>query len=81
MTDIDWNADKVEIPVDADVREVIFQALGAASMCWEPRPGNLVFDSDLASKIGEGLIGYIDKLLEQAYIVGRGDRDGFRGSD
>jgi hypothetical protein len=35
-------------------REAIYQALGKASMCWDPRPTG-VFDSEAAKKVGEEL--------------------------
>lgn len=48
-----------ELPQDSDhpmtLEEVVFQALGHASMCWEPRPEG-VFDSQEASKVGNELL-------------------------
>ena len=41
-------------------KELIFTALGSASMCWNPRPGNQVFDSSECSSIGEKLINDLD---------------------
>lgn len=38
------------------VRSLVFQALGAASMCWENIEGAGVFRSERAAEIGEGLI-------------------------
>lgn len=37
----------------------VFQALGAASTCWERLSGTGVFDSDRAKTIGEALVGFI----------------------
>ena len=36
--------------------EMVFQALGEASLCWNPKPSGQVFDSDECKKIGERLI-------------------------
>lgn len=41
---------------DADLASYVFQALGAASMCWNPRPSTAVFDSTQAKEIGEALL-------------------------
>jgi hypothetical protein len=30
----------------------VFEALGAASMCWSPRPGDMIFKSEEANTIG-----------------------------
>lgn len=47
-----------DIPADSDhpmtLEEVIYQAIGHASMCWLPRPGG-VFDSEEASRVGAEL--------------------------
>ena len=37
----------------------VFQALGAASVCWENMSGTGVFDSTKAEWVGEGLLKYI----------------------
>jgi hypothetical protein len=46
-------------PADSDhpmtLEEVVFQAIGHASMCWNPRPEG-IFDSAEASKVGRELI-------------------------
>jgi hypothetical protein len=48
-----------ELPQDSDhpmtLEEVVFQALGHASMCWTPRPEG-VFDDEEASKVGNELL-------------------------
>jgi hypothetical protein len=36
----------------------VFEALGAASMCWNPRPEG-VFDPEAATKVGEDLLRYL----------------------
>ena len=41
----------------------VFEALGEASMCWEPRPEG-VFDSTHAQKIGEKLMQEIEYYFD-----------------
>lgn len=38
------------------LEELVFQALGAASMCWENPAGAGVFESDRAKEIGDELL-------------------------
>lgn len=45
--------------------ELVFQALGQASMCWEIRPKG-VFDSDQVKEIGDQLI----KDLKELFVNG-----------
>jgi hypothetical protein len=45
---------------DAPVHEVVFEALGAASMCWNPPPEG-VFDSTRAEAIGEELMEFLQR--------------------
>ena len=52
------------------IAEIAFQSLGAASMCWEPRPSTQVFDSTRAKQIGERLLAEIER-----YARTRGDGD------
>lgn len=42
------------------VREAVFQALGAASVAWQPRPSNEVFDASQAEAIGEALLARLE---------------------
>lgn len=42
------------------VREAVFQALGAASVAWQPRPSDEVFDSTQAEAIGEALLARLE---------------------
>jgi hypothetical protein len=37
------------------LEEIVYQAIGHASMCWNPRPEG-IFDSTEASKIGAELL-------------------------
>lgn len=41
------------------LEEAVFQALGAASMCWENMEGGGIFESDKAKVIGEALMARI----------------------
>lgn len=41
------------------VESAVFQALGAASTCWESLSGTGVFDSDRAKRIGDALLAEI----------------------
>ena len=43
-------------------RELIMQAVGRASMCWDPLPNKAVFQSDVAQNIGENLLNELVKL-------------------
>jgi hypothetical protein len=44
----------------------VFEAIGAASMCWIGGTGSLVFDTDTATAIAEQLIKDIRKLYEES---------------
>jgi hypothetical protein len=46
-------------PGGDELPSAVFQALGAASMCWEPWPAG-TFDSTKARWIGEGLLAWIE---------------------
>lgn len=48
-----------------DLKEKVFQALGEATMCWNPRPSLQVFDSTRAVEIGERLWKEIEKVLNE----------------
>ena len=45
-------------PSDTPIHEAVMQAMGFASMCWEPRPTG-VFDSEKAEMAGEELIAFL----------------------
>lgn len=47
------------------LKEKVFQALGAASMCWLPSTGNLEFDSSKAVEIGDELWKEIEKVINE----------------
>jgi len=48
-----------------ELKEAIFTALGEASMCWAPPPGNQIFESTRAKDIGDKLFEKISPLLAQ----------------
>ncbi len=39
--------------------EAIGQALGSASMCWDPKPSSQVFDSQKCEDVLDGLMHYL----------------------
>lgn len=51
----------------ADRDAAIFQAIGAASVCWDNPRGSGVFDSDQAKAVADGLIRYLDQLGTPLY--------------
>lgn len=48
-----------------ELKELVFTAIGAASMCWDPLPGNQVFESTRAKEIGDGLAQKLLPFLAQ----------------
>lgn len=63
MRRINWTENKsLQRPIDninTELREKVFMALGAASMCWFPLPGDQVFLADEAKKVAEDLLKYL----------------------
>lgn len=54
------------------IESAVFQALGAASVCWERMAGTGVFDSDRAKQIGERLLEVIGGSADdEQRIIGR----------
>ena len=51
--------------LSSDMYHAVFECIGAASMCWNPRPTNEVFDSERASKIALELCFKIAEELEK----------------
>lgn len=41
--------------ISGDLYHAVFESVGAASMCWNPRPGDAEFDSSRAEKIAVDL--------------------------
>lgn len=50
---------------DTDPRSAVMIALGAASMCWEPRPSTEVFMPETCIAIGEELLEFLEKRFGQ----------------
>lgn len=48
-----------------ELKTKVFEALGEATMCWNPRPSIQVFDSTRALEIGERLWKEIEKVLNE----------------
>lgn len=46
-----------------ELRTKIGEAVGHASLCWNPRPGDIVFDSTEANKVVDELYDYVNGLL------------------
>lgn len=42
------------------IEQAVFEAIGAASVCWETLEGAGVFDSTRAKQIGDELVDYIN---------------------
>lgn len=51
---------------EQQLREFVFTSLGAASMCWAPRPTG-VFKSEEAAEIGEMLMENIKEFVENEH--------------
>lgn len=41
--------------ISSEMYHAVFEAIGEASMCWKPRPGNQVFASEQASDVAARL--------------------------
>jgi hypothetical protein len=52
-----------EVVDDRSIDTIVFEALGEASMCWNPRPSDNVFDSTHARDIGERLLAEIQTRI------------------
>lgn len=50
--------------IPGNLYHAVFEAIGSASMCWQPRPGDQVFDSEQASKVAVELCFKIAAELE-----------------
>lgn len=53
------------------LEEILFQALGAASMCWVGGTGDLEFDSVRAKEIGLAVLSEVNRALHMAQHKGR----------
>jgi hypothetical protein len=52
------------------LEEAVGQALGAASMCWNPRPSDQVFDSEMATVISKELVKFIRERYDDVPHLG-----------
>jgi len=50
--------------ISSEIYHGVFQAIGAASMCWVPRPSTAEFDSSAAEKIAVDLCFLIANEIE-----------------
>ena len=50
--------------ISSGIYHAVFEAVGAASMCWQPKPGKQVFDSEAAAKIATDLCFTIANEIE-----------------
>jgi hypothetical protein len=63
---------------DLTLEEILFQALGAASMCWEHPEKAGTFDSTRAKAIGEALLREVNRALKQAHDAGQAEGEPVR---
>lgn len=61
--DTDVPAPIFDWKIDTPVPDAIFEALGAASVCWSTPQGAGVFDSERAAAIGNELITFLRHKL------------------
>lgn len=52
--------------ISSEIYHTVFEAVGEASMCWNPRPSNEVFASEQASDVATRLCFKIAEELEKA---------------
>jgi hypothetical protein len=57
------------------IQEAVFQAIGAASVCWEHPEKAGVFDSDRAKDIGNGLLDRLGLPMYGPVLVSDPDPD------
>lgn len=51
-----------------ELREMVGEAVGKASMCWEPKPSSQVFDSTSASKVVDEIMDAIEKTAAASFL-------------
>lgn len=61
--------------IPSAIYTAVFESIGAASMCWEPRPGNQVFATEEASNVAVNLCFKIADELERLGITTEMMRD------
>lgn len=55
--------------ISSEIYHAVFEAVGAASMCWKPRPGDQVFSSEEASQIAVDLCFKIADEIEELHEI------------
>jgi hypothetical protein len=55
--------------VPSKIYTQVFEAVGAASMCWKPKPDSQVFNSEMASEVAVDLCFKIASELERMGIT------------
>lgn len=53
--------------ISSEMYHAVFEAIGAASMCWKPRPQKEVFDSEEASDLAIKLCFKIAEEMEKTH--------------
>jgi hypothetical protein len=51
--------------ISSEMYHAVFESVGEASMCWKPRPGKEVFDSEHASNVATRLCFKIAEEIEK----------------
>ena len=62
MTDVQTFHFSPEHDGSVPLETAVFQALGAASVCWDPWDGKGVFMSERAKEIGDALVAYVREM-------------------
>ena len=47
------------------IQELIYEAIGKASMCWKPLPMKSIFDSSAAKRIADRLIAQVKEEIKR----------------
>jgi hypothetical protein len=55
----------IRFRISSEMYQAVFESIGAASMCWTPRPGKQVFNTEEAADIAIKLCFKIAEELEQ----------------
>lgn len=54
--------------ISSKIYHAVFETVGAASLCWEPKPGNNIFDSEKASQFAVELCFKIAEEIENLQL-------------
>jgi hypothetical protein len=63
---------------DSDLPRLVFEAIGYASMCWDPKPSTQVFGTTQATECAEQLIADVRKLYAAEITRLRAEADALR---